>query len=187
MKVELQCGDTIAIPNGCKAIIKDGSVVFEKEQKFKDGDILTCVDYLDYRCPFIYKGTDRNGFHKYYIGLDSLSRITLPNCTDAIWGNGTLHHATDEERQLLFDKMREQGLQWNAEEKRVEKIRWTPGVGETYHYVNFYAGVSETKNVNGHADEELKEVHNQFRTHEQAEEAAAAVRETLKKFHEENE
>lgn len=30
MKVELQCGDTITIPKGCKAIVKDGSVVFEK-------------------------------------------------------------------------------------------------------------------------------------------------------------
>ena len=33
MKVELQCGDTITIPEGCKATIKDGSVVFEKEEK----------------------------------------------------------------------------------------------------------------------------------------------------------
>lgn len=40
MKIELQlqCGDTIAIPDGCKATIKDGSVVIEKkEQDFEDG------------------------------------------------------------------------------------------------------------------------------------------------------
>ncbi len=36
MEIKLQCGDTIAIPDGCKATIKDRSVVFEKE--FKDGD-----------------------------------------------------------------------------------------------------------------------------------------------------
>ena len=44
MKVELQCGDSITIPKGCKAIVKDGSVVFEKEevQEFKDGDVL-CI------------------------------------------------------------------------------------------------------------------------------------------------
>lgn len=41
MKVELQCGDTITIPEGCKAIVKDGSVVFEKE--FEDGDVLCSV------------------------------------------------------------------------------------------------------------------------------------------------
>lgn len=33
MKVELQIGDTITIPEGCKATIKGGSVVFEKEEK----------------------------------------------------------------------------------------------------------------------------------------------------------
>lgn len=48
MKVELQCGDSITIPEGCKAIVKDGSVVFEKEdkeevQEFKDGDVLVSV------------------------------------------------------------------------------------------------------------------------------------------------
>ena len=44
MKVELQCGDTITIPDGCKAIVKDGSVVFEKEeQEFEDGDVLCSV------------------------------------------------------------------------------------------------------------------------------------------------
>ena len=36
MKVELQCGDTITIPEGCKAIVKDGSVVFEKEEQTEE-------------------------------------------------------------------------------------------------------------------------------------------------------
>ena len=57
MKVELQCGDTITIPEGCKAIVKDGSVVFEKEeqkeQEFKDGDVLTSL--FDNKVIFIFK------------------------------------------------------------------------------------------------------------------------------------
>ena len=32
MEVKLQCGDTLTIPEGCKAIVKDGCVVFEKGQ-----------------------------------------------------------------------------------------------------------------------------------------------------------
>lgn len=46
MKIELQCGDTITIPEGCKAVIKDGNVIFEKEEKvsnFNDGDILVTI------------------------------------------------------------------------------------------------------------------------------------------------
>lgn len=43
MEIKLQCGDTIAIPEGCKAIVKDGSVVIEREKEenkkeFKRGD-----------------------------------------------------------------------------------------------------------------------------------------------------
>ena len=33
MEIKLQCGDTITIPKGCKAVIKYGCVVFEKEEK----------------------------------------------------------------------------------------------------------------------------------------------------------
>lgn len=54
MKVELQCGDTIAIPDGCKAIVKEGIVTIEKE--FKDGDILVAVVNGKRRNAFIYKG-----------------------------------------------------------------------------------------------------------------------------------
>ena len=41
MDVKINDGDTIQIPEGCKAVIKDNVVVFEKEKEnFKDGDIL---------------------------------------------------------------------------------------------------------------------------------------------------
>ncbi len=42
MKVELQAGDTITIPNGCKATIEDNQIIIEgdKQNEFKDGDIL---------------------------------------------------------------------------------------------------------------------------------------------------
>lgn len=177
-------GDRLPVPEGCKATIDGNEVVIEKErEKFKRGDVITSlkgeillVNVHDYDSSLLRSFVHIEENKEFYQSPYLLWNESHP------W-----RLATEEEKHLLFDKMAEKGLRWNAEEKRVEKIRWTPGVGETYHYVNFYAGVSETKNVNGHADEELKEVHNQFRTHEQAEEAAAAVRETLKKFHEENE
>lgn len=77
MKVDFQCGDTITIPKGCKAVVKDGSVVFEKEQKFKDGDILTPADYVDTTCPFIYKNTDERGLHSYYVGVDTSNQLAI--------------------------------------------------------------------------------------------------------------
>ena len=39
MEVKLQSGDAIAIPEGCKAVVKDGSVTIEKEvQEFKEAE-----------------------------------------------------------------------------------------------------------------------------------------------------
>ena len=67
MKVELQNGDRITIPEGCKAQINGNEVVIEKEEKeevqeFKDGDVLVLV-VNGKRCnAFIYKSTDKRGF-----------------------------------------------------------------------------------------------------------------------------
>lgn len=122
MKVELQCGDCITIPKGCKAVIKYGCVIIEKAQEFKDGDILTHTDYKNYPCPFIYKSTDERGFHLFYVGIDYTNEIFLSGKEYDTWGNDKLRYATEEEKQRLFDKMKERGLKWNAEEKKVEKV-----------------------------------------------------------------
>ena len=185
MEIKLKAGDSLNIPEGCKAVIKDNVVVFEKEQEFKNGDILAHLNYLNYRCPFIYKGTDKNGFHKYYIGLDVLSSITLPNCTDARWGNGTLRYATEEEKQLLFDKMKEQGLRWNAEEKRVEKIRWRARKSEEYCFMNTDLTTVYTTELGDDIDTKRYNALNYFRTKEKNEEAAKRIKETLRNYHEE--
>ena len=130
MKVELQCGDTITIPKGCKAIVKDRSVVFEREQEenkkeFKRGDIIVSkmneillVTTYDFDSNLLTSFVDidvhgnlfSNPYQKWNVSHD--------------W-----RLATDEEKQLLFDKMKEQGLRWNAEEKKVEKIRWRAEIG----------------------------------------------------------
>lgn len=185
MEVKFKAGDSLNIPEGCKAVIKDNVVVFEREQEFKDGDILAHLNYLNYRCPFIYKGTDKNGFHKYYIGLDVLNSITLPNCTDARWGNGTLRYATEEEKQLLFDKMKEQGLKWNAENKRVEKIRWRAKKGENYYFFDAKLLVRSIDEAYSTFDNEVWDAFNHFRKEEQAKEAAKRIKELLYNYHEE--
>lgn len=190
MKVELQAGDAITIPEGCKAIVKDGSVVFEKEQKFKDGDILTIADYVDTSCPFIYKNTDENGSHYYYVGVDTRNLLFVSKTESNIWGHGNLRHATESEKQQLFVKMKEQGLKWNAEEKRVEKIRWSAKYGEEYWYVTSSCSVAgdfmrEENSLTGEGAIEDWAGYNHFRKKAQAAEAAKRVRETLKKYCEE--
>lgn len=180
MKVELQCGDTIAIPKGCKAVVKDGSVVFEKEeeevQEFENGDVL-CSFYND--TMVIFKDVNKNVrdyFDSHYNNKDF---------SDKLWHSASFRHATDEEKQILFDKMKEQGLRWNAEEKRVEKIRWRAGVGKEYYFINPSLDVLKIEECRSVICSEHYLASNYFRTIEQAEEAAKRVRETLRKYHEE--
>ena len=191
MKVELQCGDSITIPEGCKAIVKDGSVVFEREkeeykEEFKRGDVIVSkmneillVDVHSFEnCRL------RSFVHIQQDGMLSDSSYSLWN------ENHTWRLATEEEKQLLFDKMKEQGLRWNAEEKRVEKIRWRAKEGEEYSYVNSNMEVSSIcrpKDGEYKCDYEGNSYHsyNYFRTQEQATEAARRVKETLRKYHEE--
>lgn len=58
MEVTLKAGDSLNIPEGCKAVIKDNVIVFEREEKeevreFKDGDVLT--SRLNNKFIFIFK------------------------------------------------------------------------------------------------------------------------------------
>ena len=185
MKVELQIGDTIAIPEGCKAIVKDGSVVFEREQKFKDGDILVSVANGKRYNAFIYESTDKKGFHSYYIGIDVCGQLSFSESLSDRWCNDDLSYATEEEKQLLFDKMKEQGLKWNAEEKRVDYIRWKAKKDGGYHFVNTDLTICSTTELGDHIDVGHYDALNYFRTKKQAKEAAKRVKETLRKYHEE--
>lgn len=185
MKVKLKCGDTITIPEGCKAIVKDGSIVIEKVQGFKDGDILVSTANGIRHNAFIYKGEDKKGSHSYYIGIDICGQLSFDKYLSCRWGNHDLSYATEEEKQALFDKMKEQGLQWNAEEKKVEKTRWRAEEGDGYFYVDNQGRKIAKNEECKFVDEDRFAFGNYFRTKEQAEEAARRVKETLQKYHEE--
>ena len=200
MKVELQCGDTITIPEGCKAIVKDGSVVFEKEEKeeaktqdFKDGDVLTSL--FDNKVVFIFKEDEskqkynKNGYYvcHIYVSYSAGYVINVPT-KDSLSFCGhkeDVRHATNEEKQFLFDKMEEQGLKWNAEEKRVETIRWRAKGKEIYYYVGSNMEVYTFSPSTSEDEEDDFKSYNYFRIKEQAEEAARRMKEVLFQYHEE--
>ena len=190
MKLELQCGDKITIPEGCKAIVKDGSVVFEKEeqtdQEFKDGDVLVTVANGKRHNAFIYKGSDVLGFHLYYAGINADGYLLINDSpTECRWCNQILSHATEEEKQLLFDKMKEQGLCWNAEKKEVEKVRWRAKKGDRFYCFDTDFSVLDGLEEGSKLDDSSWRSYNYFRIVEQVEEAAKRVKETLRKYHEE--
>ena len=181
MEVKFNAGDSLNIPEGCKATVKDGSVVFEKE--FKKGDILSSGNTI-----LIFKENHEDNishFRSYYDITNQAGICWIPNNEDNYWVIKAFRHATEEEKQLLFKKMKEQGLKWNAEKKRVEKIRWRAEYGCRYYLVTSCLKVGSDIDFRHTGEEERLEFGNYFRTKEQAEEAAKRVKETLRNYHEE--
>lgn len=178
IEIKFKAGDSLQIPEGCKAIVKDNVVVFGKEEKeevqeFKDGDVLHSIhdDTM-----LIFKSYDRNAFSSHYDSNDE---------EISFWRIDAFRHATEDEKQLLFDKMKEQGLRWNTEEKKVEKIRWRAGVDEKYFTITIYGQIINFYERNCEYDDTHYDAYAYFRTGEEAEEAAKRVKETLRNYHEE--
>ena len=177
MEVKLKAGDSLNIPEGCKAVIKDDVVVFEKEQEeFEDGDVL-CSAYSG--TMVIFKEKEKDDSRYFY------SHYNTDYSSNKGWNSEAFRHATEEEKQQLFDKMEEQGLKWNAEEKRVEKIRWRAKKDGDYYYIDVDLTVKSLDDTYSTFDNKLWDAFNYFRTKEQAEEATKRVKETLRKHHEE--
>ena len=183
MEIKLKQGDRIAIPDGCTATINGNEVVIEKkEQEFKDGDIIAKMNAV-----VILRGNFNNGVFRDYACINFDGNVLISNGIEWSTMPAGWHIATEEERQLLFDKMEEQGLRWNAEDKQVEKIRWRAKEGEDYYCITERGHVVGDEEGGLPEDIERYEFGNYFRTREQAEQAADAVKMALMKFHEENE
>jgi hypothetical protein len=179
MEITLKAGDSLNIPEGCKAIIEDDliTIIEEKQEEFKEGDILHSINTNRMLIFKKYRENSKLLFSDYF------NNARGSNSDD--WFTNKFRLATEEEKQLLFDKMKEQGLLWNAEKKRVEKIRWRAEYGCRYYLVTSCLKVGSDIDFRHTGEEERLEFGNYFRTKEQAEEAAKRVKETLRNYHEE--
>lgn len=166
MEIVLNCGDKINIPDGCKAEIKDGVITIEKEKpRFKDGDILADVTTSVLTCPFIARGECEGGCYGYYVGVDKGGDLSF-STENWYWTCGEVRLATEEEKQLLFDRLEKQGLRWNAIEKRLEDIRWRAKEGDAFYYIDSMLVVSmDHDNMMG-LDNKKFLAYNYFKTRE---------------------
>lgn len=85
----------------------------------KDGDVLIS----QYNKPFIYNGNRESFFLGTYCGVSTADRfiVTTEKCS---WTeNVDIQPATKEQRDLLFQKMREAGYEWDAEKKELKQMK----------------------------------------------------------------
>lgn len=121
-------------------------VVSPKEEKvdvtkFKDGDVITCGSECDggLSWTFILKGEmehfhDDYKFAEEYVSLDSNGSFEIGSYSDAIkW----VRPSTEEEKKKLFDKIKEEGYEWDVDKKELVKLKWKPYEGG-YFWLPYY-------------------------------------------------
>ena len=103
--------------------------VSRKEVKFepKDGDIVTNENAVI----AIFKMDSLMSFNSYAAYYDG------GICINEYFSKDGISLATEEEKKKLFDKLAEEGFEWNADTKKFVKLKWKPGMYDPY-YSPFY-------------------------------------------------
>lgn len=125
MELKLNSGDKFTIPAGYVATIKDNQIIIERSE-FKVGDIL--ISKNNRTVIFSnYTVDSKTLFCNYYDGINN-------RFDDYITENFRL--ATEEEKQVFFNKLKAYGLYWNTKELRLEIFRARVELGDEYLYIN---------------------------------------------------
>lgn len=89
--------------------------------------------------------------------------------------------ATEKEKKMFHDALKEKGLRWNAEENKVEKIpRWRADLGGNYYYIDTCDNVNDEEELFHKSDDERHLRGNYFKTREAAERVAEQIRKIFK-------
>lgn len=175
MEIKLNVGDKITIPTGCKATIKENTIVIEEQKEvFKDGDVLISGN-KDYVVIFkSYNSTNEEYFCSY---------CNNRGISDFNWVVSSFRHATEKEKQAFFDELKAKGLRWNAKTKTMERIRQRAKKGENYLMVGARGGLLEFTENDDDFDNKVFNSGNYYllEEREQAEEDAKAVKAIFEK------
>lgn len=123
-------------------------VVSPKEVKFepKDGDV---VVYFNHDKPtiYVYKGGCKYNT-SFYVAYSEIRRevfVTTFGHLDR--DRNDIRLATEEEKKKLFDKLAEDGYEFDFEKKELVKLKWKPKEGEEFWFPLYYASPSEFKPI----------------------------------------
>jgi len=86
----------------------------------KDGDVLFS---LDSKQPFIYKERPQFSQARGYCCINKFGEFGVWNTSKCVICTDKYVPATKEQRELLFQKMKEAGYEWDADKKELKKIQ----------------------------------------------------------------
>ena len=182
MELKLNSGDTITIPDGCRAVIKDKIITVEKEvQEFKDGDFVTLNNVgVKFLIIFIYKskrGCSSTYYHAATYNVYCDNHVSYNDwcvCDEA-------RIATEEEKQFLLDALHADGKDWDAVNKKIIEYKWRPKHGEPYYMINTLFNVLKCTWSSSGFDFDLLKSGNCFKTEEDAKAKADEIIKILNK------
>lgn len=93
----------------------------------KDGDVVWAENGLS----IFKKWGDFTLFYSYFTVFDT------GNVGDRCYGKFIREYirpATEEEKKKLFDKLAEEGYEWDAEERKLVKLKWKPEEGKRFWF-----------------------------------------------------
>lgn len=123
--IEIVDGIMIVAPREALWEPKEGNVVLVNR-------LDPCVGIV--RNMYSYGKLDSDRLHfsvGYWPNSDSLSIEPFCACNRNTEPN--YRPATEEEKKKLFDKLAEEGYEWDAEKKELVKLKWKPKVKEDYY------------------------------------------------------
>ena len=168
----------INVPEGCKVVSVETTdemvvVKFEKyEPKFKENDIVVVGDFLI----AIVKTSNWRGelTHKAYYNIDrNFIYLQESNTSDGA------RLATDSEKQLLFDKLKEKCLMFDGE----NVVRWRANVRCDFYYLSGNSMVMNAVECGHNWQDNAYKSGNYFPTREMAEAFQKQYLELLNNFH----
>ena len=137
----------------------------------KPGNILASTDNCH---PFIFKGLYYDGAPTAYCGIDTTDSIYIGD-GNLPWTRDTVRPATYEERQVLFNKLKEKNYKWDTDTLTLSKIqkRWRDN---EYKTISGYYTHSDSRITYSQDHNNTKENYNIFATEKQAKSALAMAR-----------
>ena len=91
-------------------------------QDAKDGDVLACGDKVT-DCPFIFHNLTEELNPRSYCGVNTLHHFQDNDENGGFWCySDEVRPATKEQRDFLFQKMKEEGYKWDVDAKKLIKI-----------------------------------------------------------------
>ena len=173
----------VNIPEGCKVmtveVIDDRIIlkVDKEDPEFKENDIVYTV-YNNHPCISVinnWKFDDGMILTKCSFDIDANKGATI--CTLYIYD--TIRLATDSEKQLLFDKLKEKCLMFDGE----GIVRWRADQYQKYFYLTGDGSISEADEYRSNWDDGAYHIGNYFPTRELAESFQKQYFELLNNFH----